>query len=185
MIVYPICTLAIEDDDDREFMTALYKTYYKLMYSQIYKITKDTWLADDILQTTLLRLIDKLEVIRHMERNNLVNYIIVATRNTAINAVTRKPLDFSFDELIDTPQQDDPLSIDLEKLERQANLNLLHQVWPKLDDRHKFLLEGKYILQLSVEEMAEELDIKPASVRMALTRAKRAAKEWMLQEMDA
>lgn len=60
MIIYPVCIMAIEDDDDREFMQKLYVDYHRLMYSQITKITKDPWAADDVMQTTLVRLIDKL-----------------------------------------------------------------------------------------------------------------------------
>ncbi len=48
--------------------------------------------------------------------------------------------------------------------------------WPKLDDRSKMLLEGKYILGKS------ELSIKPASVRMALTRARQCAYQLLAEE---
>lgn len=53
--------------------------------------------------------------------------------------------------------------------------------WPKLDDRSKMLLEGKYILGKSDEVLAEELSIKPASVRMALTRARQCAYQLLLK----
>lgn len=54
--------------------------------------------------------------------------------------------------------------------------------WPQLDDRSKLLLEGKYILGKSDEELAEELSIKPASVRMALTRARQCAYQLLTDE---
>ena len=41
--------MALEDDDDREFMQKLYVDYHRLMYSQITKIAKDHWVADDVL----------------------------------------------------------------------------------------------------------------------------------------
>lgn len=50
----------------------------------------------------------------------------------------------------------------------------------QLDDRSKLLLEGKYILGKSDEELAEELSKKPASVRMALTRARQCAISFLL-----
>ena len=55
--------------------------------------------------------------------------------------------------------------------------------WPKLDDRSKMLLEGKYILGKSDEVLAEELSIKPASVRMALTRARQCAYQLLTKEL--
>ena len=54
--------------------------------------------------------------------------------------------------------------------------------WPKLDDRSKMLLEGKYILGKSDEVLAEELSIKPASGRMALTRTRQCAYQLLAEE---
>ena len=54
--------------------------------------------------------------------------------------------------------------------------------WPQLDAKSKYLLEGKYILGKSDEALAEELSIKPASVRMALTRARQCAYQLLTKE---
>lgn len=79
----PIIILAIENDSDREFMERLYIDYERLMYSEIMKLVKDTFVCEDVLQTTLAKLIDRLEHIRNLERKNLINYIITACRNNA------------------------------------------------------------------------------------------------------
>ena len=42
----PSIILAIEDDDDREFMTGLYKQYQRLMYREILKVVQETWDVD-------------------------------------------------------------------------------------------------------------------------------------------
>jgi len=54
-------------------------------------------------------------------------------------------------------------------------LEALSRIWTQLDERTRYLLEGYYILDLSAAEMARELNIKPASLRMALTRARKTA----------
>lgn len=41
----PFCILAIENEDDREFMTRLYLDYSRLMQQQITKIVQDEWAA--------------------------------------------------------------------------------------------------------------------------------------------
>ena len=63
----PICILAIRDDDDRAYMTRLYVKYQRLMYRTIYDILGDKWATEDVLQTTLLRLIDHLDTLRRLE----------------------------------------------------------------------------------------------------------------------
>lgn len=49
----------------------------------------------------------------------------------------------------------------------------------QLDERTRYLLEGYYILDLPVAEMARELNIKPASLRMVLTRARKTAYQFL------
>ena len=60
----PYCILVIEDDDDREFMTLLYIRYQRLLYKEIYEILKNSWNTEDILQATLVKLIDKIPELR-------------------------------------------------------------------------------------------------------------------------
>ena len=52
-----------------------------------------------------------------------------------------------------------------------------------MKDSSSSLLRMKYILQLSNEEIAKELKIKPDSVRVLLSRARKEAFA-MLKEMD-
>ena len=56
----------------------------------------------------------------------------------------------------------------------REEMDCLAKVWPELDERSKFLLRGRYVLHKSYAELGKELDIKPESVRMAVTRAKRS-----------
>lgn len=79
----PFCILAIENEDDREFMTRLYLDYSRLMQQQITKIVQDEWAAEDLMQTTLVKLIDKVQDLRTKDRNHLINYIISACKNQA------------------------------------------------------------------------------------------------------
>lgn len=81
----PLCILAIEDDSDRKFMEFLFLRYKRLMYSEIMKIVPDAVAAEDILQSTLVKLINCLQKVRTFDRNQRVNYIIAAVQNTAKN----------------------------------------------------------------------------------------------------
>ena len=61
-------------------------------------------------------------------------------------------------------------------------LEHLSKVWPKLDGRSRYLLESHYILEKSPYEIAANLGIKADSVRMALTRARKAAYALLAKE---
>ena len=62
----PICILAIEDDSDREFMSWLYQQYHRLMYWEIYDLLHDQWATEDILQNSLIKLINKILSLIHI-----------------------------------------------------------------------------------------------------------------------
>ena len=86
----PYVILAIEDDDDRDFIRWLYIRYERLMYSEIYKIVQDNWATEDILQDTIVKLIDKIELLKQLPEKKRVNYIISASKNTAYTYAKRK-----------------------------------------------------------------------------------------------
>ena len=78
-------------------------------------------------------------------------------------------------ELADAQKLAAGLGVEVTVLE----LDALAQVWPRLDENTRWLLEARYILDYSDGELARELGVKPDSVRMALTRARRKARRLM------
>lgn len=161
-------------------MTALFIQYQKLMYSTILKVTTDAWLADDIFQITLENLIKKIDLLKSLDRDHLVNYILVASRNTAYNVSQHQRRESA---RYDPECHADDYSLngfDVEDYVIEKNQSsILRSIWPKLDSRTKFILESKYILEKNDSEIAKDLGIEPASVRMALSRARKKAHDLM------
>ena len=56
-----------------------------------------------------------------------------------------------------------------------ARLKALLDIWPVLPKETQIFLKGKYILGYTDQELACQLKCKPSSIRMKLTRARRAA----------
>ena len=173
----PFCILAIENDDDREFMAELFLRYQRLLYNEIYEILKNPWNTEDVLQATLVKLIDKISELRKKEEAKLVSYMVVAARNNTYNFLRaqKKSAQVSFEEY---RGQENSASADRQiesGMIAKEEIEEMVRRWSQLDERSKHLLEGKYILGKSDEALAEELSIKPASVRMALTRARQNA----------
>lgn len=170
----PLYILAIENDDDREFMSQLYLSYNRLMYNEIIKIVHDPWVTDDLLQATLEKLINKVQELRNKDREHLVSYIIASCKNAARNYLRdqkRHPafcLDDETDRL-DTNNNQEEIEF---RLVSEEELNTLVQIWPKLDERSRWILEMRYIQEKSTAEMASELGIKTGSARMLLSRAR-------------
>ena len=173
----PLCILAIEDESDRAFMTHLYQQYHSLMYQQIIQIVHDQWAAEDLMQETILKLIDKIDELKAKEPTKLVNYIISACKNRARNYIRdhNRHQNFSIDECLDVPDFTSAGREIEARLIRDDDFRCLTNVWDQLDERSRYILENYYILERPMSEIAQDLGIKPDSARMALTRARRAA----------
>ena len=126
------------------------------------------------MQATLVKLIDKISELRKKEEAKLVSYMVVAARNNTYNFLRaqKKSAQVSFEEY---SGQENSASADRQiesGMIAKEEIEEMVRRWSQLDERSKHLLEGKYILGKSDEALAEELSINPASVRMALTRAR-------------
>ena len=171
-----------QKDDDGVFMTQLFIKYQRLMLAEITKLVPEAWTAEDILQEALIRLSAKADMLRRLDENKKVSYIISAVRNNAKNYLRkqhRMPLVLVGS---DTLEQLSPIDADADierKLILQEQLRDLKSVWDILDDTSRFLLEGKYIRKRSNYELSKVLGIETASVRMLLTRARRKARSLM------
>lgn len=182
----PYFILMIEDESDRAFMTELFLQYRRLMYHEIYQIVHDSWVTEDLMQTTLENLINKVQELRAKDEKHLVNYIITSCRNrsmTYLRDQQRHP-NVPFEENWDSEDTEyDRYAIEYH-LVNEEEMALLTRIWPKLDARSRLVLEGRYIYEKSPLELAQELGIQPASFRMILSRARKNAYDLLEAEMN-
>jgi len=173
---------AIENDADREFMTEVFERHAGLIYSRISKVVSDPWAIEDILQNTVEKLIDRIPLLRGMDAIHRAAYISVAARNAAYNYLRDDRKEISWEDLPDSESALASAGSEIEDfLFLRERIELFEQVWQNLDERSRYLLESKYILERSSEEIASDLGIKPSSVRMYLTRARKTALDLMLK----
>lgn len=182
----PLCILTIEEDDDRVFMTHLAETYERLVYHTIRKVATKSWDVDEIYQITWEKLVSKVRRLRDLTQDQRVNYLITTARNKALNYVRDRGRrqELSYEDCLDASNFKDAGNLVELHLIRREELEGLVHIWPNLDERSKYILEGYYVLETSMEELAQGLGIKPASVRMALTRARKAAYKLLNEELE-
>lgn len=182
----PLFILAIEDEDDREFMAQLYLHYNRLMYSTIIKIIHDPTTTEDLVQNVLLKLINKVQDLRLKDRDHLINYVIATCRNHALNYLrdSGKHTITYLDDANHCATTNNSRDHIEEIIINHDRIEQLSKVLEELDNRTRTLLESYYVLEQPLAEIADELGIKPASVRMALTRARNSAKQAM-EKYDA
>ena len=178
-----ICATATAPDD-KAYMLWLYQEFERLMYATAKKYVPEPSDCEDIVQDTLLSLIKHVQTLKTLKDCVLASYIVTAVRNTAFNHLRRKKLeDVTIvsieDKYSELESEAAPLDDMMLLIERKAQLS---RIWLNLPQDHRILLEGKYILGLSDEELGRLVHCKTDSVRMKLTRARRTALQLLIRE---
>lgn len=176
-----ILLLAMENEQERQFLLEIYQKHARLMLYTAYQILHDRAAAEDMVQESVVRLIDKIELLQKMDGCTLTAYVVSTIRNLSLNYMKQlqKQKFLDQEELVNVPDGTPAVE---EKLILQEQHMALGRVWPKLDKNDRYLLEAKYILEKSDKEIGADLGIRPASVRMRLTRARRKAFKLMEKE---
>lgn len=170
----PIIISAIENPDDRDLMTDFYTKYKALLYSEAQKHLDIPEDVEDAVYEALTKIIDKMEVFRDLKSWQRVQYALTTVRNLSYIMLKKsKHFTFvSFDDLEYDIPADDGDSAE-KSVEDRMFRSYIRQVWNEIELEDRMILEQKYILRWTSEELSECLGIQPQSVRMRLTRAKR------------
>lgn len=170
--------IELEAQSDREFMERLYQDNKRLMFNTVRRYVKSPQDQEDIIQSSIEKLIKKISVLRNMNCCKLTGYIVNTIRNTSIDFIHKRDrinchnVSLDEDKLSKTEVGDYLVGESLS----DASIRL-REIWPELPDDDRFLLEGKYVWGLSDRELSIQLHCGQDSVRMKLTRARRRALE--------
>jgi len=173
----PLFIQIIEDDNDREFIANIYTKYEKLLYKTAISITQNCCDAQDVIQSVFVKIIQsKIPLLKSLPEQKQLNYLVTACHNTAINAVKkhRKVYNLNIDNIDNDVSGEYSISID----DHFINEEICHTflvIWESLDERTKYFLNARYILEKSSAEIAADLQISPSHVRTYLSRARKKA----------
>lgn len=167
----PVVILAIENDFDREFMTNLYFDYSRLIVFEINSIIEKTDSTEDLVQETLVRLIDKVDLLETLDQRRLVAYIAETAKNVARNHLRKnRNTVVSIEDFSSLPDIGESVE---DQVISGLNMKAIERIWQELPEEVRALFRMKYFLKMSDEEIARNLHIKPDSVRMKISRARR------------
>jgi len=162
------------DEEQRDQLESLYIKYRKPMYFTAYEILKDPEEAKDTVQTAMIKLTKHLHKIKDVKSDETKAFILITTRNLAINAYNRKreskqlPMALS-EYIIDESTEKDPVM-------NYINLENLTEVTSKMNQKNSDyadLLTLKYYYDFSNSEIADLMKETENNVRVKLHRAKK------------
>ena len=173
-----------KNKEDR-FMEELYFRYNRLILYVLRKYVSNTAEADDLVQTTLERLMQKVDKLKTFDEQALPAYISETAKHVAFNYLKRRGMEMSlfipedFDKLTRSLFDQRPSLDDLLISEERAAI--CRKELSKLPENGQRLLKGKYMLGMEDEELAKMMNCKPSSVRMKMTRARRMAHDAFIE----
>lgn len=170
----PILISSIENDSDRDLMTGFYLSNKERLYQSALQYLSNPEDAQDIFCDMLERLIEHMDVFRNLQPAQQLKYAQTTIRNLAYSHFRGQGSTVPVTYDLPDPDSDPEVSAEKKELANQVR-----KIWNTLDRQDRALLEQRYILHWTDGQIAQPLGIKPQSVRMRLTRARRALSEEM------
>ena len=175
-------------DADRAFVLKLYQEYYGLVQKTIFQIIGPDDAVEDLLNDTFARLIGRIALLRTLNQYKLNSYIALTGKNVAINYLRdRKRQNRHIAWIDDTEVAVAALDYEEtleERIVSQDEFARLKATIQCLPEKLRDVLYYKYFLEMDDSAIARELLIRPDSVRQYLTRARRAVRQLMQEEVD-
>ncbi len=173
--------MAIEDDNDRQFVEMIFNKYSQKMYLVAMGVLHDHNDAEDCVQDTIVKIIDKLDRFKqaHQEKY-LVKLIVITCRNTAINKYNKKQrsVDMQF-SMTEYDEDDEAVIMDIPDYSSNVERIVLNnfvcryvtELIDKLDHKYRDVLVLKS-MGYDYDEIAYFMNISNGLVRKRYSRAK-------------
>lgn len=167
---------------ETEFFHQFYKDYKGFIFYIANRYTTNQTDCEDIVQDSVIRLLCNTNILMELTHPKTVKYIALTVKSAFLDH-ERKML---------ASKQIDLDEKQLESLLNQCSLHVstecsntkldLYQLKQMLSQRDWLVLEGKYILGYSQEELSEMIGVSPDSIRMILHRARSHARDILLKD---
>lgn len=172
--------MAIDDTDDRRFVEDIYNRYAKQMYLVAMDILHDHFDAQDCVQETIVKVIDKICMFKDAAcGNDLSKLLFITCRNTARGMYESK-LERNAKEFSISPTDDDDLPI-FDIPDESSNIeddvmsemmrDYLRKLISQLDDKYRDIIILRS-MGIGSEEIAYLMGISQSLVRKRYSRAK-------------
>lgn len=173
--------MSIDDEAERKSIEELYKTYKYQCFYMALKRVNDKAAAEDIVQETFVQIIKHRKRYLKLSSKDFERLLVIIVRNKVIDYMRKERPDVLslendvYCELISEETLPEDIVISRQELE------LAREAISRLDEMSRIILEYKYLLDASYEEIADMTGMKCKTVEMRLYRARKKIKEMMEQ----
>lgn len=166
----------IDSEQGRLTFEKIYNTYRKQMFMVAYSLLQNNADAEDVVHDVFLNIISKhLETIEKIKSDNdLRNYLLKATKNTALDTIKRKT---RRDKIFDNSDLSDVKDISDDSFVEMVSTHLEYETIVNaikcMDEKYREVLYYHFIQDMTVKEVSGILDRSISTVKMQIVRGKK------------
>lgn len=159
----------IETPEDKRAFEKIYKEYKNIMYNAAYKITKDEYLAEDVVHNAFMSLLKNFEKINKMDYNEMRNYLLIINRNAAYAVYNNLKKNTDIDDYADFVSDED-IEISYEISE---NIEIIFNTVMSIEKKYSDVLVLKFFYDMKDDEIANALNITVENARIRIFRGRK------------
>ena len=152
---------------DSTAFSYVFQKYYQALYQFAGRFVKDAQTAENIVQDVFVKLWTNRE--NCLITSSLKSYLYAATRNTALNFLSREKKQLSTEDLM-SDRQDTTANPEEQIIENEM-IDGVHKAIEKLPEKCRYVYLMKRYDDLKYHEIAEILDISINTVKTQMKRA--------------
>ena len=169
----------LDEENDIKLFEEIYNSYKNQMVTLALSILKSNEDAEDIVNDVFLNIAQKnFDVVRSIKNNvDLRNYLLKATKNTALNKINVKKRENVSLNIVDEYKIDKIalLSDDdfLDVICNKINYNEIIEAIKSLSDKYRDVLYYHFVLEFSIPQTAKSLNQTLSTTKQRLVRGKK------------
>lgn len=168
--------------EQTEFFHQFYEEYKGFIFYIANRYTANPTDCEDIVQDSVIRLLCNTNVLMTLNHPKTVKYIALTVKSAFLDHERRilasKEIELD-EEKLAVLLEKGSLHSNADHAQRKLDLCQLKQA---LSQRDWLVLEGKYILGYSQDELSKMIGVSPDSIRMILHRARNHARDILLND---
>ncbi len=165
----PIFTAMIDDPYDRQYFEQIYLQNRDYLFRYAFRVLRDEASTEDAVHDAFLSLAKNFERYRHLDGGQMRSFLTITVRNAAFKIYNRRKRENVTEEIYKDNEYMPDISVDTEQKDIKR---ILFDMVKSLDSKYADVIVLKYYCDLSVNDIAAQLDISPENVKVRLHRAR-------------
>lgn len=152
--------------EEKEFMGNLYDKYYPFWYKTAFEIVNDEQITKDMVNEAFLKLINKSNVLKTLDKNALLTYVVITITNTCKTYIIRENKTenvYLDDDMLQNVS--DNISVENTVL-KNIDITTLRNIIMKLNSKEQIFIILSYYEGLNDRSISKEMKMPYNNIRM-------------------